>query len=368
MNKIILWGYYGKNNFGDDLMLDNICNYLSIKDINRVSVITANKNDTYITNNKDIIIYETYRNNKFKNLKLFLNIFRKNDYFVWGGGTCFSDEDGVPNLIIVLLAKLLRLKVYFIGIGIGNLNKLMNKIKVKLSACLIDKMYLRDAKSYNKAIQYFNSRKLSLTEDIAYMYKFKNEKSKLNVKTIVISLRNLDNYKSVEEQKKFLNNIYLFLETIIKSDNYKQVKILSLDSNSDNYINSIVYNKIIKRFKSCLKVAFIKNKSYKYKMKVLQESDFNIIVRLHGVLVSEIFGVKTIALIYADKVKSFLESIGSKYFVNIDDVISDKDSLIKYYNYIKTHDNNCVNVESYYNKALNNFNFLIDSKGNNYEG
>lgn len=368
MNNIILWGYYGKNNFGDDLMLDNICKYLtSDNNDNKISIITSKKSCTEISIPSNIKLFETFYNNKWRNLILFLKLFKTNKYFVWGGGTCFSDEDGVPNLIILLLAKLFSLKIYYIGVGIGNINNFTNKIKVKISSYLINKMYIRDFKSYYKAMKYFNICKLSLTEDIAYIYKFNKEKKQLNFKTLVVSLRNLDNYKSTIEQIEFINNTYFFLEHIIENDNYKVINILPLDSNSDICINSIIYNKLVNKYRSYCKINFVNENSYKYKLKVLQQSNCNVVVRLHGIMVSEISKVKTIAIIYADKVESFLKSIESENYVNISDVIYDKNSLIKYYYSTKKFDYNQLNIKRYYNKAIKNFNFLIEGKVNRYE-
>ena len=83
MSKIVVWGYYGNENFGDDIMLYNIVEYLHGE--NDLHIITSDIDKTKIPNVKKVKLYETYKSKKIQNLKLFFRIFSGKDFLIWGG-------------------------------------------------------------------------------------------------------------------------------------------------------------------------------------------------------------------------------------------------------------------------------------------
>ena len=100
-NKIkLLLGYYGAENFGDELILKQYL--LENKD---TYFIVFSYGHNYTGNN----VVDTYfwkQGDKLFNLKNFLSAIKKVDEVLWVGGTCFTDEDGDGAFKFMLIAKL----------------------------------------------------------------------------------------------------------------------------------------------------------------------------------------------------------------------------------------------------------------------
>lgn len=359
MSKIVLYGYFGYQNFGDDLMLHNIIEHLYKS--NSIKIITNSKNNTEISSRKSITVHETYKYNKLKNLVLLYKIFKKCDFFVWGGGTCFSEEDGVVNPLILILARILRLKIVFIGIGSNKIRSFNNKLKMKINSLLIDKVYVRDQDSLQNLSIFFNDNKIVLSEDIAYLYDY-NKPYIGKDKQITISLRNLNNYLAIDEQHCFMNNIVKSIRDIICGEDFEEINVLVLDNKIDYEINQKFFQLIKDDINQNIRVNFINEKNITAKISSIQESGFFICVRLHGILVSELIGVKTIGIGYSEKVKSYMNRIGSSGYIEMKDIIYNKDSLVKKYKEVKNSKSK-VNLEFQKKKALKNFEMFTQSNG-----
>jgi len=128
---IFLFGYYGYQNVGDDIMLNNLLSMLLKQRIIQSIYVNARSIDIldridnhrikYITNDKPIWS---------KLYRLFAAL--KCSYWIWGGGTCLfgiKNNDGLLNLYKwIKLSKILNKKFIFLGIGIGELDKTGKKI------------------------------------------------------------------------------------------------------------------------------------------------------------------------------------------------------------------------------------------------
>jgi polysaccharide pyruvyl transferase WcaK-like protein len=351
MNKIVLYGYYGYQNFGDDLMLHNIVEYLY--KTNFINIITSNKRYTEVPNSENVTIYETYKSNKIRNLILLYRIFLNKDYFVWGGGTCFSEDDGVVNPIVLILAKLLGLKIVFIGIGANKIQSFKNRLKMKINSLIIDKIYARDLDSVQNLSTFFKDDKIILSEDIAYLYNYNSDYS-ANENQIAISLRNLDNYMTDEKQQFFMDNMVKSINNIINDKKFNEINILVLDNKIDYEVSQELFYSLKATIDTNTKINIVNEKDVVNKIKIIQESKFFICVRLHGILVSELLGVKTVGIGYSEKVKSYMERIGSPGYIEMMDIVNNTDLLCEKFEEVM---NNRVeiNLESQKRKALINF-------------
>lgn len=354
MKKMVLWGYYGYNNFGDDLMLYNIVNYLDNKV--EIEILTVNKSITDIKETQNVKLVETFRNNKLKNLLQFVKCLKNSDFLVWGGGTCFSEEDGVVSPIQLGLAKLLGVKVIFMGVGISPIKDSAMKKKMKLVARLTDKIYVRDIKSYKYAREYFHESKVNLTEDLAYLFSYEtNSPTKCNA--VTVSLRDLSNYLTETEAQKVYDTILKFVSSKFKCGCFNKLNVVALDSTNDVTVNVSFYNNLVKQLPEGVSSNLYTKISMTDKIKLLSESELNITGRLHGAFVSELSNSKTIAINYSEKVKSFMDSVGSSGCVNIKDVLGDKVKLDQVY--IKLDPKHeAYLIKECRAKAVSNFDFL----------
>ncbi|MEY1639340.1 polysaccharide pyruvyl transferase family protein [Tenuifilum osseticum] len=304
--ELILLGYYGYNNFGDDLMLSCLVNELKeISNIN-IHVFVRFKKNFFLNekNNCNVNVHYFYENSMFRNVINFIKISFKSKFVIWGGGTCFSDQDGV-DIRYFLLSKFLLCKIGYIGIGVGKVTG-FRKFKMLFILSLSSLITVRDSLSYNTLYKFkFLRKKLIKTADISFLYDY----NKLNPKNeyILISLHNLLRYTTIE--RIYLRRLSL-IDFISNNYNNEIIYILPL-ADVDYEENLTFYNHLLSKFKN---VFFLNLKNYEDKIKYIQNAKIYYTERLHGYIVSKLYNnILTIPLNYSNKFQHFRNETGINY-------------------------------------------------------
>ena len=121
---VIISGYYGFNNIGDDAMLTGIIeNFKAARSGIRLVILSKTPVKTALA----------HRVNTFNRLNFLktLQVMRRSKLFVYGGGNIIQDSTSTRSLLfylfITLLAKFVNTKVMFFGNGLGPLIKPFNR-------------------------------------------------------------------------------------------------------------------------------------------------------------------------------------------------------------------------------------------------
>lgn len=142
--KIVLSGYYGFDNIGDEAVLYSILSALrkEIKDV-EVTVLSNNPDKTKA-------LYGVKSVNRWK-LKEVAKVIKESDLLISGGGSLLQDVTSgktVPYyLAIVKIAQFYKKKVVFYSQGIGPVNKGFSRWLIKTVVNKVDGVYVRDAAS-----------------------------------------------------------------------------------------------------------------------------------------------------------------------------------------------------------------------------
>jgi len=141
--KILISGYYGFNNFGDEAVLSVLINSLKDSGLEDITVFSKNPEST----KKAYNVESCYSFNLFG---LVLNIL-KTDVLISGGGSLLQDATSSKSLIyylgIILAALFFRKKVIIFAQGVGPIK---NKILEKITAFALKRckyVTVRDEKS-----------------------------------------------------------------------------------------------------------------------------------------------------------------------------------------------------------------------------
>ena len=117
MGKVLISGYYGFKNFGDEAILSVLVNHLKSKDAN----ITVLSSDPEYTKS----VYNVNSINSF-DLKQVIKELKKTDILISGGGSLLQDATSLKSLIyytgIIAVAKLFNKKIIIFAQGIGPVN------------------------------------------------------------------------------------------------------------------------------------------------------------------------------------------------------------------------------------------------------
>lgn len=289
MNKNIFFGYYGYDNFGDDVMLmvldaiseDNSLIFTSSPVKNKLKL----KSEEFVFNSFHRDLFSLIINNK---------------RIVWGGGTCFYSNN--RNLIMLLLVSLysffLRKRIIFFSVGVGKLNTKLDKIIVKMVIYLSEKVFVRDDSSYRK-LRLFSSNKITKVSDL-----FLLAKSELN-----LSNHNKDNSNilfnlSADCVQDINSELFLSYIEDIERKTGLDVKFISLQN-----VESSPENSFYSKHKSVCDSRLIEGGSIQNIYSEIISCKLFIGFRLHGLIPALLNNCKVLAYPYSPKVSRMLKEL-----------------------------------------------------------
>lgn len=335
--EILISGYYGFKNSGDDALLQAIINDLKrYKKSPNIVVLSANPNETE----------ECYRVKSVSRVNIFKIIkhMKNAELLISGGGTLIQDRTSTKSLwyylMIISLAIKSGMKVMLYSNGIGPLRKEGNRNRARNVINKVDLITLRDKASYdvlreigvdnkNVAITADPALDLDLADERRGMEILKKEGVPSSVKILGVSVRR---WQSLDDD---------FEETVAKICDYTYEKygchtvLLPMQSSRDMPILQNVQKHM--RHKSTL---IKKRYSVADMLSIIKCFNLCIGMRLHTLIYSAINSVPLIGLVYDPKISSFMEHTHQKYYFDVEDVNESElrkavDDCIKNYDTIK---------------------------------
>lgn len=141
MKKILISGYYGYSNSGDDAILSSICN--DIKQLSNDNEITILSNSPQNTT-KEYGVHSIYR----FSLKQVIKAIKATDIVLMGGGTLIQDNTSSRSLMyylsIIWFAKKFNKKCIIYASGIGPIKRSINRKITKKVINTVDVITLRE--------------------------------------------------------------------------------------------------------------------------------------------------------------------------------------------------------------------------------
>ncbi|WP_003543724.1 polysaccharide pyruvyl transferase CsaB [Desulfotomaculum nigrificans] len=144
MAKVVLSGYYGFNNLGDEAVLFSILK--TLRDLRlglRIEVLSNRPEET-------AEIYKVTAANRWKLMDIY-RALKEADMLISGGGSLLQDVTGLKSLIYYLgvigLARLLGKPVFFYAQGIGPVNSKLGRLLMRLVVNRVNYITVRDESS-----------------------------------------------------------------------------------------------------------------------------------------------------------------------------------------------------------------------------
>lgn len=348
--KVLISGYYGFENCGDDAVLECIIAGFRKIGINDITVLSNSPDET--KNNYGV--NAVYRNS----FKKVLNAIKNTDVLISGGGSLIQDKTSSRSLwyylAIIAFALIFRKKVFIIGQGIGPIEHKYNRWLTAVILRRINRITVRDEDS-KLFLEKLNIKKnvVLAADPVVNLDSCDNDhlkdilaKEDINCeKYMVICTREWENTElSRVELAKAIDKISeeygykaVFLPFYYKKDEEESEKVA-------NYLKT-PYKIIRGKYDPKEILGIIKN------------SNLLIGVRLHSLIFALVAIVPFIGISYDPKIDGFLKSVGMKVF-KIDKFSSDE--LVNYAEYILEHKEEIVkNLNEHLQKlktlADNNF-------------
>lgn len=360
--KVVMSGYYGFNNAGDDAILISI--YESIMKMPQNIKVTVLANNPKRTRKKyDVDVVN--RHNIFSVVKAINNA----DVLLSGGGSLLQDRTSTRSILyylsIIKLAKLLKKKVILYANGIGPVVKQNNRLLVKNIVNQADLITLREENSLeelksmgvDKPPSYITADPVFIMEGIDEESAFKileEQGIPLDKPIVGISVRN---WKGVDI---FFDKFALLCDMVASQLN-RTIVFIPMQIPHDVSVSEIVQN----RMKS--KSYILKEDITPYEtLGVIGVMDMVMSMRLHTLIFAGKKRIPLIGFSYDPKVDIYLKEFGMpnggtvenmdvcEAFGKIMDLVENREE------YVKNLDNKVNNLEKL---ALENEKYLVEVLG-----
>lgn len=314
---VVLLGYYGYGNSGDDALLGAVLN--DLRELSPcVSPVVLSHNPQ-----KTSEIYGVKSINRFNVFKI-RNAMKNAKALIAGGGSLIQDITSTKSIMyylsVIRMAKKSGLKVMLYANGIGPVIREDNRRKVSTVLNEVDVITLRDEESFD-ILKQLNVTKpqIEITADpvlaidtltVSASEKLLSEYG-VSGKYICVSVRNF-----ADENSRFAVDFAGMLDYICKRGNCTAV-FLPMQYEKDRDISL----EVVKNMRE--KGIFIdKPMSVNEIIGAVSLADAAVALRLHMLIFSTAVGVPVLGINYDPKVRSFLKGMGFDYCIEPDSIVN----------------------------------------------
>lgn len=221
------------------------------------------------------------------------------DTIVWGGGTCFTDEEGDGHFIPMMVSKLLGRSFIYRAVGFGNLKRPSRKLKAKILLKLCDAISFREHQSiiHAKEILPSGREKYQFEQDLGEVYLRKVaplQKYKIDRK-LVLAWRELGMYQGGGR----ISEVCDYVNEAARSRSL-EVLVLDVDNNVDREVNNIIEDELRRRGE--VKVSRASGLSFLEKNEVIGSAALVVTARLHIGIAAREFGTPLKIYPYSPKI------------------------------------------------------------------
>jgi len=319
---VVISGYYGYHNSGDDIMLQSIVqNLLARREDLSLTVLSLNPKETRAQFGVNAI-------HRFNFISVFWKL-RKTGLLITGGGNLIQDETSTKSLIYYLLvinwARRFGAKNMIYAKGIGPVNRPKNVSRVRKALNRVDLITLREPESLEALEQIgVTGPEVHVTADASFALPIA-EDSKDNLARLgingpffAVGLRSWQyNPPDLEEQ------VAAFSDYVVETYGYQVVFTpMQVDRDSD----------ISRRVMALMKHPSILVEpdplDFTQARTIMGAASFALAMRLHALIYAMSKGVPCIGLVYSPKIRQFMESMGQNWYMPVEETQAEK--LIQY--------------------------------------
>lgn len=326
---IMLSGYYGRSNLGDDLALNALMtNIKNTCDIEKTVVLTSKRNE----HDSDDMIY-VHRFNIFK----IYHHMKRTKLFMLGGGSLLQDVTSSRSLLYYLfvlnLAIRCRCKTMLYGNGVGPIIKKHHRNMTRRALNKTTYISLRDRNSM-KFLRFIGveNRNMLVTADETFTLSSSMFSKKSSIANIEIPKDKeliCINIRGSHKNSNFLEKFAKFIDCISEKYNFMPV-LLPVHYNQD----PAALDELSKCL-NCQHILATIQLSHPQTLELIRMSRFSVCERLHALIFSSIFNKPFMAIDYDPKVHDFAKRMNlDKYMqsstnFDVEKALRDFDLLVQ---------------------------------------
>ena len=314
---VIISGYYGSNNHGDDALLKAITDDLRIACPNiKISVLSSRPAETRKRYGLDAVW-------KFNFIKIYF-MLKKTSLLICGGGSLIQDLTSTRSLIyylhIIKTAVKARTKVMLYANGVGPVRLEKNRQRTKNILNKVNLITLRDTSSLEILEELgVDKPKITVTADAAFSLNTADNRGVLDILRAVGLADAEEKYFCIAIRKwKYLKDgferdIAAFADYI-----YEAYGLRALFVSMQPSVDGEISRRVISLMKT--KAAYAESTlALDDLLAVIKGAEFVLAMRLHTVIYAAMTGAPSIGLVYDPKVNGQMETFGQKTYADIKD-------------------------------------------------
>lgn len=313
MKNVIISGYYGFGNIGDEAILYSIIKSIRNLELDvNISVLTSSHNETKQKYNVNVVS----RND----IKGIIKAIKNCDVFLSGGGSLFQDATSIRSFMFyigqIIIALMLKKKVYVYAQGIGPIKKKFNRVMFKYFMNKVDYITVRDEDSYKELKRMKIKVPSAVTADPVFLLRkeFINCNNKNGKKKIGICIREwFDSEKIANTIAKLADNL----------SNYYDAEIVFIPFyyNTDSKFSKYVAQKMHSEYTIIDTSAM----SFDDIMNEMSKTDFILGMRLHSLIFAAICEIPFSGISYDPKIDSFLSRVSKTPVLDVEKITSNNE-------------------------------------------
>ncbi len=322
MRRVVLSGYYGFNNAGDEAILSALINNLK-EQSKEIEIIVLSANPSWTEE-----IHQVKAIHRL-NFKMITAIFKRSDLLISGGGSLLQDITSRKSIIyyltIISLAKMIKLPVFFCAQGVGPINYRFNQLLVKKILNKVDLITVRDQESSRLLQKLGVKEEIKITADLVFSLPpipkkraerlLKKEGVDLSHKLLAVSVRPWNNNEYLRVLSKLLDQLKEELEL--------DIVLIPL-----HYPDDLEVSKELESLMEREAIIIERNYNPKQILGMIGVVDMLIGVRLHSLIFAAVTRRLLTGISYDPKIDSFLKQIGLEALGDIErlevDIIKEK--------------------------------------------
>ncbi len=290
--RVVLSGYFGFKNFGDEAILSVLINKLK-EDKHRITVISS---DPQYTKSQ----YKHIRSVQTFNIPDIFAAIRKSDVLISGGGSLLQDVTSIKSLFyyqfIIFLGLLLQKDVIIFAQGIGPINNKFGQFATKILLKSCKYISVRDEKSLELLKNW--DIKADLLCDPIFSTKIpKCKKSN----TVAVQLRD---FHTMNED--FIDRL---AQKICKDFSDKEIEIYSFQDAIDLQVCE-KFQKAVNLLNPSIKTTIYSNLTNDEIITRLAGAEYMVAMRFHAIIVGLLAKCKILAINYDIKVEKLAKEFG----------------------------------------------------------
>ena len=319
-DEILISGYYGFKNSGDDALLEAIINDIrKHKESPNITVLSANPRET----EKRYRVKAVSRINIFKLLKH----MKKASLLISGGGTLIQDATSTKSLLyylgVINMAIKRGVKVMLYSNGIGPLRSNGNIKRVRKILNGVNYITLRDPESLNelKRIGVTKPKAIVTAGPVFGMDSFSRERGREILRSVGVTSDKVMGV-SIRRTRDINDGFESFVAKVCDyaAEKYgMNIVLIPMQTNKDEFISK----NVMRRMKNPARI-ITDRLSISDIISVVSATDICIGMRLHSLIYATIANVPIMGISYDPKIKGYMDYSGQDTYIDIKNLDFDK--------------------------------------------